>query len=135
MARIALSKFPNQVTRADLIKAFSFHGVPRDETLAVVSRYMGSAPVPPVWSRTSVEGTFGKRIAARWARRIQHRPAGCQRNAEGRVVRWISQTLHDFAPSFQERMANQVAPKEPVTRSKLLLVDEYWLLARGASNV
>ena len=50
---------PGQVTRADLIKAFSFPGVPRSRTLELVKQYMGDAPLPPVWSKASVQGTFG----------------------------------------------------------------------------
>lgn len=88
------------VTRRALIKAFSSPARTRQQTMEIVARYMGDAPVPPAWSRGGVQANFGKAIARAWARKIRH--LGMASHAAtpgGRRVFSVVQSIHDFPGS------------------------------------
>ena len=120
----------NQVTRADLLKLFSRPGATRAETRELVSRYIGDAPVPPAWSRAGVEGTFGRVIASRWARHVQHRPSGFVSGAKARGSQWVVQTMHDIAAAGgnAKSPAPGGTPLELASR-RMIVPDEFWLAA------
>ena len=118
---------PKQVSRANISKLFALPGTTRAATRKLVAQYMGDAPVPPAWSRAGIESVFGKTIASRWARHIQHRPQGYERSpTRFRGRRWIVQTLADF------KAASQSAPVKPPVVSRALLIDEFWYFASAA---
>lgn len=113
-----------QVSRADIFKLFALPGTTRAAAQKLVARYMGDAPVPPAWSRAGIEGVFGKSIASRWARHIQHRPQGYEPSPTGyRGRRWVVQALADFTA------ANKNTPMKPTAASCPLILDEFWYFA------
>jgi hypothetical protein len=120
----------NQVTRADLLKLFSLPGATRAETRELVRRYIGDAPVPPAWSRAGVEGTFGRVIASRWARHVQHRPSGYVSGANARGSQWVVQTMHDIVAASRNAKSPAAGGTPPALASRRTIVpDEFWLAA------
>lgn len=94
------SRPSKRLERADIVAAFSGPHLTRRETMELVQRYMGSAPVPPAWTLASVRGVFGQRVARRWARHLRHRPAGVYRDPDsGRWLHPVVQTAYDFGVS------------------------------------
>ncbi|MFH0134790.1 hypothetical protein ACGLHS_31565 [Variovorax sp. VaC1] len=121
--RVLFPRSTKRVTRAALIRAFSSPGQKRGAVMAVVKQYMGDSQEPPTWSKASVLGTFGKRIARQWARHIRHlAPAG----------NVFVQTFYDFGMSPEQarqasaRMEGQSddSVRAPVP-APLLLLDEF----------
>lgn len=116
-----------QVSRADIFKLFALPGTTRAAAQKLVAQYMGDAPVPPAWSRAGIESLFGKAIASRWARHIQHRPQGYEPSPTGFRGRcWVVQTLPDF------KAASKSAPVKPSVASRPLIMDEFWYFASAA---
>jgi hypothetical protein len=118
----------NTVTRKALVRAFTSHGRSHKEVMDLVAQYMGDSPVPPCWSLASVQGTFGKLIARRWARYIRGlRPASYKH-----AGRWLFsqvQTSYDFGMSPDElaaRLANQ--PAASLRKAPAMIVDEAYML-------
>lgn len=97
------------VTRAALVRAFTSPGRSRSQTNAIVARYIGNNPVPPVWSLASVRGVFGTAVARSWAKKIRHLRLATYRDPE--TTRWlipVVQTAYDFGTS-PEALASTAA--------------------------
>lgn len=130
------------VTRRALIKAFSSPARTRQQTMEIVGRYMGDAPVPPAWSRGGVQENFGKAIARAWARKIRHlgmashaaTPGGCR-------VFTVVQSIHDL-PGGTALLATKSDPgdqREPADllashRKSAMFVDEFHMLSSPAAH-
>jgi hypothetical protein len=107
----------------------------RRETMDVVSRYMGTSPVPPAWTYAGVLGTFGKRIARLWARHLRHRLPGVYRDPQTRrYLHPVVQTVYDFGLTPEQLIAfmsrTSLPPAETPdtnagkTEKSLLILDE-----------
>lgn len=92
---------PVTVTRAILNRAFSTPDRPRTEVAAIVSKYIGSSPVPPSWGRLGVRGTFGRKIERLWSRHIKGLRLATYREA-GRYLTPVVQTAYDFGTTPEE---------------------------------
>lgn len=130
------------VTRRALIKAFSSPARTRKQTMEIVARYMGDAPVPPAWSRGGVHANFGKAIARAWARKIRHLGiASHAASPGGRRLFNVVQSIHDF-PGGAAFLATKSDPGDQREAADLLasnrkppmLVDEFHMLLSPAAR-
>lgn len=119
---------PERLTRADLVKAFSGPAIPRQQTMEIVAQYMGNSPVPPAWSYAGVRGTFGKKAARMWAKKLRHRMPGVYRDPKsGRWLHPVVQSVYDFGTTPEKlRSMADMLKAAPVDAPKSLVVfDEY----------
>lgn len=130
-----------RLSRAALVKAFSAPGISRQQTMDIVTRYMGDSPIPPVWGYAGVRGTFGKRAARMWAKKLRHRESGVYRDHKsGRWIHPVIQSIHDFSTGLEGAAAKWKAlqPKRyrPMGSEKVqIFMDEAHLFNRKANNV
>lgn len=107
------------VTRAKLIKALRCPSISRKQLISIVDRYMGDCPVPPQWSKAAVEGTFGKRVASLWARKISPLSIASFKSESGRTVFPVVQSIHEFKDLHKIRTVLD-------SKKKLMVIDEAW---------
>lgn len=121
------------VSRALLIRAFTSPERTRQETMDIVARYMGSSPVPPSWGLEGVRGTFGKRVARAWARKVRHLTSAHYRDpGSGRVQFWVTQTAFDLGLTPQQSDESLCRTPEhgfdEIRRLPSVAMDEFHLL-------
>lgn len=121
-----------RLTRGDLVRAFSDPSFSRKQTMEIVTRYMGNSTVPPAWSYAGVLGTFGKKVARLWAKKLRHRSAGVYRDQEsGRWLHPIVQTVYDFGTTpekLRDLMADvKLQPSAEIPKAPFhVFMDEYY---------
>ena len=125
-----------RLTLTDVRKAFTVASISTSERDAIVAKYMGNSPVPPSWSYVSVRGTFGKKVARIWARKLRHRPAGVYRDSEsGRWLHPAVQTTYDFGITPRQTPdqdgIDTLKAKLTTTDCEILL-DEFWRFGKTA---